>query len=70
MPEGFKKKLQSAVKVDKQVFISRITENFIYSIASSQFSNQEFGKVKDVLMKLIKNIEYGKVKKVAEELCK
>lgn len=70
VPESFKKNIQSTVKVDKQVFISRITGEFIYSIASSQFSNQKFEKIKDILIKLIRNIEYGKVKEIANELCK
>ncbi|APG65395.1 hypothetical protein LPB136_08530 [Tenacibaculum todarodis] len=66
IPEEFKKNINEPIKAERQVFVSRLTEEFIYSIASTQFENQSFEKIKEILGELIKSVEYGKVK---EEIC-
>ena len=69
IPLEFKNKIKDPIKAERQVFVSRLTGDFIYSIASTQFENQDFDEIKETLGKLVKSIKFGKVKKEEKKIC-
>ncbi len=69
IPEAVKNEIKQAIKAERQLFVSRLTGDYIYSIASTQFENQDVDQIKELLARLVKSIDYGKVKKEKNEVC-
>ncbi|MCF8298264.1 MAG: hypothetical protein K9J13_12025 [Saprospiraceae bacterium] len=53
----------------KQVFVSVISRDFIYSIGTTQFKDQSFDNLQIALTRLIKSINSGKGKVDSNKLC-
>ena len=70
IPEKFKENIDNKIdKADHQVFISMITENYIYSIASTKFENQSYELIKEMIINQIKSLKYGTREILEKNIC-
>ena len=69
IPQEVKNEIKQAIKAERQLFVSRLTGDYIYSIASTQFENQDAEQIRELLARLVKSIDYGKIKREKNEIC-
>lgn len=70
VPKKFQKKGEAGeAPAVRQVFISMVADNHIYSLATSQFKGQSFDDLKTFLSNLILTVKYGSGQPDLEALC-